>query len=206
MGPVIFAYITLMSGFIAVLFGLAQFKPSRLARLLHRLFGYLTLILVLVIYFFMVGKLFAGRHVHTDLVAWHVVLGVLLFPVLVAKWLVVRPHRRMTKLAPALGLTAFILLFAALNVGVISKLSQLEKVPTAPVPAEGLASAYFVEHALIGTKCTRCHGIDIVIDAEKTPGEWDETVKRMQAKDPGWISDFEAAEIINALVNAPPPK
>jgi hypothetical protein len=204
MGTVIFAYITLTLGFIAVLFGLAQFKPSRLARLLHRTFGYVTLILVLVIYLFMVGKLFASRHVLTDLVAWHVVLGALLFPILVAKWLVVRPHWRMAKLAPALGLTAFVLLFAALNVGVISKYSPAETAPTVPAPAEGLASAYFVEHALIGTKCTRCHGIDIVLDAEKTLGEWEETVKRMQAKDPDWISDVEAAEITTALVNAPP--
>jgi hypothetical protein len=206
MGPVIFAYITLTLGFIAVLFGLAQFKPSRLARFLHRSFGYVTLVLVLVIYFFMVDKLFTGRHVLTDLVVWHIVLGALLFPILVTKWLVVRPHRRMTKLAPALGLTAFVLLFAAVNVGVISKYSQLERIPTAPVPAEGLASAYFVEHALIGTKCTRCHGIDIVIEAEKTPDEWEKTVKRMQAKDPDWLSDVETAEIITALVNAPPPK
>lgn len=206
MTQLVFIYVTLMLGFIAVLFGLAQFKPSRLAKLLHKVFGYLTLILVLIIYVFMLGKLFTGGYIPTALITWHVVLGVLLFPILVAKWLVVRPHRVMTKLAPALGLTAFVLLFAAVNVGVISKHYPAATFPAAPVPAEGLASAYFVEHALIGTKCTRCHGIDEVIDAEKTPEEWEETVKRMQAKDPDWITDVEAAEIITALVNAPPPK
>ena len=206
MGQVIFAYITLMLGFIAVLFGLAQFKPSRLAKLLHKVFGYLALVLISVIYVFMLGNLFADGYLLTSLTAWHVALGVLLFPILVAKWLVVRPFRGVVKLAPALGLTAFVLLFATVNLGVISKYSPAETVPTAPVSAEGLASAYFVEHALIGTKCTRCHGIDRVIEAEKTPGEWLSTVERMRDKDPSWINDEETAGIITALLNVPPPK
>jgi hypothetical protein len=199
-----FIYVTLILGFIAVFFGLAQFKPSRRAKPLHKVFGYSTLILILIIYVFMLGKLFTGGYIPTALITWHVALGVLLFPILVAKWLVVRPFQGIVKLAPALGLTAFVLLFAAVNLGVISEYSPAETVPTAPVTAKGLASAYFVEHALIGTKCTRCHSIDKVIEAGKTPEEWEETVKHMQAKDPSWISDEEAAEIISALANAPP--
>ncbi|UCE27979.1 MAG: hypothetical protein JSW52_04280 [Candidatus Coatesbacteria bacterium] len=200
MEPIIFAYITLISGFIALLFGLAQFKPSKPAKLFHKVFGYLTLILVLFIYVFMLGKLFAGGYSMTGFTTWHVALGVLLVPILVAKWLVVRPYRAMLKLAPALGLTAFALLFAAVNLGALSRYAVPSTVPSS---VEDVASAYFVEHVLIGAKCTRCHGIDVVIEAEKTAEEWDETVKRMQAKDPSWISDEEAAEIITALANAP---
>jgi len=203
MEPIIAAYVTLISGFTAVLFGLAQFKPSKAAKVLHKAFGYLTLILVLIIYVFMLGKLFAGGYALTGLPAWHVVFGVLLFPILVAKWLTVRPYRGMLKLAPALGLTAFLLLFTLVNLGVFSRYLAPE---TPPAAVKEAASAYFVEHALIGAKCTRCHGIDKVIEAEKTADEWKSTVEQMREKDPSWISYEEAADIITALVNAPPPK
>jgi cytochrome b561 len=211
MGSILFAYLILLLALITVLFGLAQFNLSKnqnakkLAKPLHKVFGYLTVILILVIYVFMVYKLFAGGHRLTGLLAWHAAIGVILFPLIVAKWLVVRPFRGMMKLAPALGLTTFILFFAVVNLGGLIKLGENlpENSPYEPVGGN-LSTEDLSGKELIKTKCTRCHDLDRINEAKKTPVEWKKTVERMRDKDPSWISDEEAAEIITALINAPP--
>jgi mono/diheme cytochrome c family protein len=52
---------------------------------------------------------------------------------------------------------------------------------------------------LFETKCTRCHTLDRV--AKHDPGEepWPELVNEMQGKKPGWISDEDAADIVQHL-------
>lgn len=52
---------------------------------------------------------------------------------------------------------------------------------------------------LFETRCTRCHTLDRV--AKHDPGKepWAELVKDMQGKKPGWISDQDAAEIVEHL-------
>lgn len=192
MAPLTFAYLTLFLGFVAFLFGLAQFNKSKLAKPLHKVFGYLTITLILVIYVFMAHKLFAEEHRLIDLLAWHVVIGIILLPIIVAKWLVARPFRGMLKLAPALGLIIFVLLFATINFGGLYKHHEKRFDYAATDFSEG--------NRLIKIKCTRCHNLDRVNKAEKALAEWEETVERMRGKEPGWISDEEAADIINVLI------
>jgi cobalamin biosynthesis protein CobD/CbiB len=192
MAPLTFAYITLFLGFITFLFGLAQFNKSKLAKPLHKVFGYLTITLILVVYVFMVYKLFAEEHHLVDLLAWHAVIGIILLPIIVAKWLVARPFRGMLKLAPALGLIIFVLLFATINFGGLHE-HQKNIV-------DYTATDYIEGNRLIKVKCTRCHNLDRVNKVEKTLAEWEKTVERMRGKEPGWISDEEAADIINVLI------
>ena len=53
--------------------------------------------------------------------------------------------------------------------------------------------------ALADTKCAKCHTTDRVAKDPGDEAHWTGIVKDMQAKDPAWISDAEAAEIAAAL-------
>ena len=48
---------------------------------------------------------------------------------------------------------------------------------------------------LYETKCSRCHGLDKITQAVKSPDQWNLTVNRMRQKDPTWISQEEAQTI-----------
>jgi mono/diheme cytochrome c family protein len=53
--------------------------------------------------------------------------------------------------------------------------------------------------ALLDTKCSKCHGTDRPLGKKKTMEEWQSTVKRMQGKNPDWIKDEEAKQIVDYL-------
>lgn len=48
-------------------------------------------------------------------------------------------------------------------------------------------------------KCSVCHGIDRATSRKETKEKWADIVKQMRAKKVDWISDAEAAKIIDYL-------
>jgi len=68
----------------------------------------------------------------------------------------------------------------------------------APEPAD---PALKPAKAAFEAKCSLCHGIDRPLGKNKTPGEWSETVTRMQKKAPDKISDADEKAIV-AYLNA----
>lgn len=52
---------------------------------------------------------------------------------------------------------------------------------------------------LFENKCSRCHGLERITQAVKTPDQWNSTVHRMRGKDTKWISDDEAQTIATYL-------
>lgn len=59
---------------------------------------------------------------------------------------------------------------------------------------------YFLSSkSLFETKCTGCHSDDRALDLIKNKAQWTETVKNMQKKKPGDISDDDADKIIMYL-------
>jgi len=59
---------------------------------------------------------------------------------------------------------------------------------------------------LYDTKCTRCHTLDRVRKHDPAKESWPGLVASMQAKKAGWISDAEAATIVQHLDKAYPAK
>ncbi|MBN1833265.1 MAG: hypothetical protein JW896_14265 [Deltaproteobacteria bacterium] len=49
--------------------------------------------------------------------------------------------------------------------------------------------------SLFESKCSRCHGLERISQAVKTPVQWGLTVNRMREKDIEWISDEKAQTI-----------
>lgn len=88
-----------------------------------------------------------------------------------------------------------VLLAAALALGCAKK---EEPKPAAPPPAPAVSPA--VEgKALFEVKCSACHGLDRATTRTETKEKWAEIVKTMQGKKADWITDADAAKIVEFL-------
>ena len=68
--------------------------------------------------------------------------------------------------------------------------------PAAAVPAAPAADG----KTLFDAKCGVCHGIDRATVRAETKERWVSIVKEMQERKADWISDVEAAKIVEFLV------
>jgi mono/diheme cytochrome c family protein len=88
-----------------------------------------------------------------------------------------------------------VLLAAALVLGCAKK---EEPKPVAPPPAP-VASPAVEGKALFEVKCSVCHGLDRAAARAETKEKWTEIVKTMQGKKADWITDADAAKIVEFL-------
>lgn len=70
--------------------------------------------------------------------------------------------------------------------------------PAAPPPP--LAVPVLDGKTLFENKCSVCHGIDRATARTETKEKWASIVKEMQGKKADWISDAEAAKVVEYLV------
>lgn len=70
--------------------------------------------------------------------------------------------------------------------------------PATPVAAPPAAPSADGK-TLFDTKCGVCHGIDRATARRETKEKWASVVKDMQGKKADWISDAEAAKIVDYL-------
>ena len=71
--------------------------------------------------------------------------------------------------------------------------------PAAPAAAAPAAPALDGK-TLFDNKCGVCHGIDRATARRETKEKWASIVKEMQGKKADWISDVEAAKVVEYLV------
>ena len=88
-----------------------------------------------------------------------------------------------------------VLLAAALVLGCAKK---EEPKPAAPPPAPAV-SPVVEGKTLFELKCGVCHGLDRAIVRTETKEKWAEVVKTMQGKKADWITDADAAKIVEFL-------
>lgn len=69
--------------------------------------------------------------------------------------------------------------------------------PAAPPPP--MAAPIPDGKTVFEMKCSVCHGIDRATSRKETKEKWADIVKQMRAKKVDWISDAEAAKIIDYL-------
>lgn len=70
--------------------------------------------------------------------------------------------------------------------------------PKAPPPAPAV-SAVAEGKALFEQKCGVCHGLDRSTARKEPKEKWVEIVKSMQGKKADWISDADAAKVVEFL-------
>ncbi len=73
-----------------------------------------------------------------------------------------------------------------------------EQKPAVPTPAPA-ASPVAEGKALFEQKCGVCHGLDRATGRAETRATWAAIIKTMQEKKADWISDGEAAKILEDL-------
>ena len=71
--------------------------------------------------------------------------------------------------------------------------------PKPAAPAAPAAAPVADGKTLFDTKCSVCHGIDRATARTETKEKWASIVKEMQGKKADWISDAEAAKIVDYL-------
>ena len=71
--------------------------------------------------------------------------------------------------------------------------------PKPAAPAAPAAAPVADGKTLFDTKCSVCHGIDRATARTETKEKWASIVKEMQGKKGDWISDAEAAKIVDYL-------
>jgi cytochrome c5 len=71
--------------------------------------------------------------------------------------------------------------------------------PAATAPAAPEAAPLADGKTLFEAKCSVCHGIDRATSRTETKEKWASIVKEMQGRKDGWISDAEAAKIVDFL-------
>ncbi|HEX9205945.1 MAG TPA: c-type cytochrome [Candidatus Deferrimicrobiaceae bacterium] len=72
--------------------------------------------------------------------------------------------------------------------------------PAAP-PAAPAAAPAADGKALFEAKCGVCHGLDRATVRKETKEKWVSVVKEMQGKKADWISDADAAKIVDFLAS-----
>lgn len=70
--------------------------------------------------------------------------------------------------------------------------------PTAPAAAPS-AAPLADGKSIFESKCSVCHGIDRATARTETKEKWASIVKEMQGKKADWISDAEAAKVVEFL-------
>lgn len=88
-----------------------------------------------------------------------------------------------------------VLLAAVLVLGCAKK----EEAPPAAPPPAPAASPAAEGKALFEQKCGVCHGLDRATARAESKEKWAQIVKEMQGRRPDWISDADAAKIVEFL-------
>ena len=91
-----------------------------------------------------------------------------------------------------------VLMFVVFAVG-CSKSEAPKSAP--PAPAAPAASAAAEGKSLFEQKCGVCHGLDRATARKESKEKWAEVVKSMQGKKADWISDADAAKIVEFLAS-----
>lgn len=212
-------YLALALAFVALItqlwrMGRPNAKPGAASLWVHRIAGYGAAALFLLLFLAMGIKVWRFGDDFSARVAWHAAAGFALAALLFAKWAVVRPYRNLMKLAPALGITTFVVAFAVINltstIGLLSRAYGPTPVPPAaapePLPAEkekaaGAEEAAAADRTLFAEKCGRCHHLAPVFATARTGDEWRTVIARMRAYDDAWIDDAAAARIHTYLMS-----
>jgi cytochrome c5 len=93
-------------------------------------------------------------------------------------------------------LSAMLLVFA---IGCAKQEPPKPAAPAASAPAAPEAPPLADGKTIFNNKCGVCHGTDRATSLPETKEKWASIVKEMQGKKDGWISDAEAAKIVDFL-------
>jgi len=169
--------------------------------IIHRVNGYLFLVLYFVFMFVMIKKVAASGAPLDSKSLIHMALAGSIFPLLIVKILIVRYFPNLFDIiVPTIGIAIFVVSFSFVFItgGYYFIKSSTSKYVSSFNPEAGHLDVD-VGRELTIQKCNRCHDLTRVFTFVKTPEEWKGTVNRMAERDPTWIGGGEIDQIVYYL-------
>ena len=176
---------------------------------LHRIGGYLFIVLFCVMTYFMVARLRSVGADTSATVTIHLALAMILSPLVFIKVLIARYYKNQHGLLMPIGLTIFVLAFVlvASTVGpYLARATKIERVSIDPAHTTPVTIDVNQASDLMQRRCSKCHNLDRVVGARKDAQGWVATVNRMRTMTGAGISDAEARTIISYLASQNQPR
>ena len=167
---------------------------------MHRVFGYLFVVIFIFMLFLMVKKTAAFQEEFSARAVLHMALAIAIVPLLAIKLLIVRRHRRLS--SELLGFGVSIFLFAFVLSGLTAgyyflNSSDLRYTILSDHDQDMLDES--IGREILFSKCGKCHTLEKVFRQFKSREGWTANVNRMALIDAPNISDFDVKQIIYYL-------
>jgi cytochrome c5 len=176
-----------------------KFNPAKLS-LIHRINGYLFVVIYLIMLVIMTRKVIQSNAPLDAKSIIHWVLAISLLPLLFVKILIVRFYPKAFNQALPIGVS--ILVIAMALVTITGGYYFLKSLTGKYISSIDPTAAYLdidVGRELVIQKCNKCHDLTRVFTMVKTPESWQETVNRMQERDPTWLATDQVEQIVYFL-------
>ncbi len=176
---------------MAEILGRTKSSPSAGKKRAHHVFGYGFAGLYLV---FLVGMFVRLNRFGPPSGLWiglHAYLGIIVCALLLAKILIVRRYRKYMSALPSIGVLLFVLAFAIVTLSGLWRLGSKATSATVSVTyrersQEGSAA---LGRKVIYLKCGRCHDLRPILLFTRNSQDWQRYLRRMQDKDPYFLTD-----------------
>jgi hypothetical protein len=168
-------------------------RPSaKMLRWLHRIFGYLFLMIYLINLILMAKRLIGMPVEPSPRLILHITLALLLIPVFLVKISISRFFKKLYSFLIPLGLIIFFASFV-----MIAITAGYYLITSAELPDLSKTDA----KKILEQKCTICHNLDRVRKADKTEAQWTATIERMikYTRNPDHLSQPEITSLIEHL-------
>lgn len=179
-------------------------KPKfneRVLSIIHRVNGYLFLVLYVFFLYVMIKKVAATNAPLDAKALVHMTLAAAILPLLVVKILIVRFFPKLFDVVvPIIGIGIFVLSFCFVFITggyYFIKSATAKYVSTFDPKSSHLDID--IGRQLAIQKCNKCHDLTRVFTMVKTPGDWKSTVNRMAQRDPTWLAGGQIDQIVYFL-------
>ena len=169
--------------------------------LLHRILGYLFLVLFAAMLIFMVIKAGGFQEELPARAMLHIILALLLVPLIMIKVVIARRHAQLSTKLIMLGLAIFGLSFGltGITAGYYAlhrsdyKYAILSDVDDEILNVE-------IGQKITNRKCSKCHSLERVYQSYKSDVAWSHTIHKMAELDYPNITNFDVKQIVGYLV------
>ena len=182
------------------LLGAPHTAHAKTLRILHRISGWASVLLFLVLSAMCIGGFALKGSEPSARIAIHLAFAALFVPLLVMKILIVEKYPELRNRLFTVGTVLFAIVFVLFFTSSLPHLIEIgEREGAEPVP--GAAQDVALGRDLFVIKCAKCHRLDRALSARKTPEEWQGIVTTMRRKDRTGMSESEAEEITRFLIS-----
>jgi mono/diheme cytochrome c family protein len=169
--------------------------------LLHRILGYLFLVLFAAMLVFMVVKAGGFQEELPARAMLHIILALLLVPLIMIKVVIARRHAQLSTKLIMLGMAIFGLSFGltGITAGYYALHSSDYKYAVLSDVDDEILNVE-IGQKITNRKCSKCHSLERVYQSYKSDTAWTHTIHKMAELDYPNITNFDVQQIVGYLV------